>query len=163
MIKWLENFERRFYQSEKKDLPWTISREDAEEIAKSAAEAGYGPLESTGYFKVYYDADCDVCIDINKGVSDDNDELEWYDIYVSPSSDDEEACWVSTTSLDEEELVSTILEIASNCKADKAAKVTGKHKDSCEIPDQDGVYRCPYSDDPTGDTCRNWCGCGVDE
>ena len=25
------------------------------------------------------------------------------------------------------------------------------------------VYRCPYSDDPTGDMCRNICGEGVDE
>ena len=33
----------------------------------------------------------------------------------------------------------------------------------CDIPDQDGVHRCPYSDDPTGETCRNYCGLGVDE
>ena len=24
-------------------------------------------------------------------------------------------------------------------------------------------YRCPYSDDPTSDMCRNICGEGVDE
>ena len=24
-------------------------------------------------------------------------------------------------------------------------------------------YTCPFSDDPTGDLCRNCCGVGVDE
>ena len=24
-------------------------------------------------------------------------------------------------------------------------------------------YVCPYSDDPTSETCRCWCGSGVDE
>lgn len=24
-------------------------------------------------------------------------------------------------------------------------------------------YVCPYSDDPTSETCRCYCGCGVDE
>lgn len=33
----------------------------------------------------------------------------------------------------------------------------------CDYPDYDGVYRCPYSDDPTSDMCRNYCGIGVDE
>ena len=25
----------------------------------------------------------------------------------------------------------------------------------CDEPDQDGVHRCPYSEDPTGECCRN--------
>lgn len=33
----------------------------------------------------------------------------------------------------------------------------------CDVQDNDGVYRCPYSDDPTSETCRNCCGLGVDE
>lgn len=38
----------------------------------------------------------------------------------------------------------------------------------CSIPDYDfvngrEVYRCPFSDDPTSDMCRNYCGEGVDE
>lgn len=37
------------------------------------------------------------------------------------------------------------------------------NKTPCDYPDQDGVHRCPYSDDPTGDCCRNYCGVGVDE
>lgn len=33
----------------------------------------------------------------------------------------------------------------------------------CDVADNDGVYRCPYSDDPTSETCRCCCGQGVDE
>lgn len=36
-------------------------------------------------------------------------------------------------------------------------------KTPCDIPDYDGVYRCPYSEDPTSETCRCYCGLGVDE
>ena len=44
-------------------------------------------------------------------------------------------------------------------------------KTECEIPqdwiDENGkmimIYRCPYSDNPTSDMCRNYCGEGVDE
>ena len=37
----------------------------------------------------------------------------------------------------------------------------------CNVPDTDingnEVYKCPYSDNPTSDMCRNICGEGVDE
>ena len=33
----------------------------------------------------------------------------------------------------------------------------------CNVADYDDVYRCPYSDDPTSETCRCYCGQGVDE
>ncbi len=38
-----------------------------------------------------------------------------------------------------------------------------KNSTPCDIPNNDGTYSCPYSDDPTGDLCRNMCGQGVDE
>lgn len=45
-----------------------------------------------------------------------------------------------------------------------------KYKTPCEVPqdwiDENGkmitVFRCPYSNEPTGDMCRNYCGEGVD-
>ena len=38
-----------------------------------------------------------------------------------------------------------------------------KEHTPCEYPDYDGVCHCPYSDDPTSETCRCYCGLGVDE
>lgn len=37
-------------------------------------------------------------------------------------------------------------------------------KTPCDYPDEDGIYRCPYSDDPTSEMCnRTCCGLEVDE
>ena len=36
----------------------------------------------------------------------------------------------------------------------------------CDIPDENGEYRCPYADTYTGyesEMCRNMCGLSVDE
>lgn len=33
----------------------------------------------------------------------------------------------------------------------------------CDEPDFNGFHSCPYSTDPSSDTCRNFCGLGVDE
>ena len=38
-----------------------------------------------------------------------------------------------------------------------------KETTPCDYPDYEGSYHCPYSDDPTRDMCRNYCGIGVDE
>ncbi len=35
-------------------------------------------------------------------------------------------------------------------------------KSPCDTPDNDGIHRCPYSNDPTSEMCRNYCGMGVD-
>lgn len=37
-------------------------------------------------------------------------------------------------------------------------------KTPCDYPDEDGRYRCPFSDDPTSEMCnRTCCGLAVDE
>ena len=37
-------------------------------------------------------------------------------------------------------------------------------KTPCDFPDDEGNYRCPYSDDPTSEMCnRTCCGLAVDE
>ena len=92
-----------------------ITRDEAMEIAKEAAELdGYGVLCSTGYYVVYdNDENESIAVDICKQ-RDVWGSNEYFAVYAS--FDDDEGEWRSTDTLDINELADLIFETAYSRK-----------------------------------------------